>query len=235
MLGRLSTILLYAAVLQCFCGQIGASGEIQNPNSAASAENKMSAVIVQSELGKETLLQVGRSVHIAGENIRVDFSFLSGDESSGSGVLELVCTGEKLNQAGCGHKQIFSLNKSAFRIQVWYWKGLRFALLEIGENEQNVRQIKFRADKEENAEPLAEFLIDGRKVSEKEFESFKNSLKEIHNTWSCAKTNRGGIVRYKAADSTGRVYLVKTVSEPGLESSSILLQKTASVPEKDLK
>lgn len=67
----------------------------------------------------------------------------------------------------------------------------------------------------------SKYSIDGRSVTEAEFNQFKDTLKEVKGTWFCAETNTGGITGYNAADKDGTVYEIRFISDSRKDENSI--------------
>lgn len=58
----------------------------------------------------------------------------------------------------------------------------------------------------------AYYEVDGRKVTQSEFERFLKSLSDDHKNWSCMEMKDGGITSYEAKGSNGRWYRIRMQS-----------------------
>jgi hypothetical protein len=76
-----------------------------------------------------------------------------------------------------------------------------------------------------NALDKAGYSINNKTVSEKEFNKFKDSLKEIKGTWFCAETNTGGTTGYDAKNNFGTIYEIRFTTDDKVNSNSIQERK----------
>ena len=181
------------------------------------AQNVSSAEIRQTELGEDIELQLGQSIHMKQEKIRIDSRINS--------EAELLFNYLDRCSSDCRLRIGIPLGKIPFETVVRQWRGCRISVQELTENVQGFRTVKFRVEKQENAKPIQENFINGKKVSDEEFQSFLKTLKEIPDTWFCAKTSRGGRTGFNGKDETGNIYEYRSVSENEKQINSITSKK----------
>ncbi|MBS2030687.1 MAG: hypothetical protein JST54_22475 [Deltaproteobacteria bacterium] len=67
----------------------------------------------------------------------------------------------------------------------------------------------------ENVNVASEATIDGRQVSDAQFDAFERALTDRKDTITCAETNTGGFSEYEAIDASGVRYRVRLESRNG--------------------
>lgn len=187
------------------------------PIAGDAVKNVSSAEIRQTEPGEDIELQLGQSIHLKQEKIRIDFRI--------NNEAELLFNYLDRCSSDCRLRIGIPLGKIPFETVVRHWKGCRIYVQEFTENVHGFRTVKFRVERQENAKSIQENFINGKKVSDKEFQSFLKTLKEIPHTWFCAKTSGGGRTGFDGKDERGIVYRYRSVSENGKQINSITSKK----------
>lgn len=69
---------------------------------------------------------------------------------------------------------------------------------------------------------MDEYKIDGKLVTEKEFNTFLANLKELPNTWFCKITSKGGCTGYSAKDKNDIIYDYRCCTENKISKCSLI-------------
>jgi len=71
----------------------------------------------------------------------------------------------------------------------------------------------------------AEYKINDSIVTQKKFDLFLSSLKEVERTWYCKKTTTGGKTGYDVTDKNGTIYTYIAVTD-GKKNTNAIKKKT---------